>query len=110
MADVELRRQTNNKIGLPQAMRGIVASGGSYSQSWPLEKTLRAADQATGLTVLTDLHRRMKDDPSPPELAALWRDLGVTDIDGATVLRKDAPLAGIRDAIIGTPTVRKSMR
>ncbi len=100
LADVELRKRSGNRLGLQDALRGVVASGGNFGKSWPLEQTLKAADDATGFTVLSDLHARMKDSPSPPDLVGLWRDLGIVETDGAIVFRDDAPLAAIRRAIV----------
>jgi len=100
MADVELRKRSNNRIGLEDALRGIVASGGNYSKTWPLEQTLKIADAATGHSVLTDLHALLKDNGNPPDLAGLWRDLGVSMHEGKLRLRDNAPLSAIRKAII----------
>ncbi len=100
MADVELRRRSNNRIGLQEALRGIVVAGGNYSKTWPLEKTLKIADDATGFTVLTELHTQLKGAGDAPALAALWRDLGISAVEGRLRLRDDAPLSAIRKAII----------
>lgn len=100
MADVEIRKRSKNRIGLEDALRGIVADGGNYSKAWPLENTLKIADAATGLTVLTDLHTQLKDNGNPPDLATLWRDLGISIVEGKLRLRDDAPLSAIRKAII----------
>ena len=99
LADVELRKRSSNRVGLRDALRGIVASGGNYGKEWPLEKTLSVADEATGYSVLSDLHARMKDSASPPDLVGLWRDLGISEIDGVVVYSDDAPLSAIRRAI-----------
>lgn len=100
LADIELRKLSHNKMGFQDAMRGITASGGNYSKAWPLEKTLKVADAATGFTVLSDLHARMKDSADPPDLSALWRELGIAEVEGAVVFRDDAPLADIRKAMV----------
>ena len=100
MADVELRKRSKNRIGLQDALRGIVAGGGNYSKAWPLEQTLAIADGATGFTVLTDLHTQLKDNGNPPDLAALWRNLGVLIVEGKLRLLNDAPLSATRRAII----------
>lgn len=99
LADVELRKRSNNRIGLQDALRGIVAKGGNYGKEWPLEKTLSVADEATGYAVLSDLHAHMKDSARPPDLAGLWRDLGVSEVDGVIVYDDHAPLSAIRRAI-----------
>lgn len=100
-ADVEIRRKTQNKKGLQDALRGILDAGGNITQDWEVAKALRAADQATGTTVLNDLYNQMKDRPVTVDLQEKWKQLGI-EWDGATVhLRDDAPEASIRRAITG---------
>ena len=96
LADIEMRKRSGNRRGLQDALRGLVAAGGNYGVEWPLERTLATADAATGMTVLADLHARMKDSAAPPDLAALWKELGIVESGGAIVFRDDAPLSAIR--------------
>jgi hypothetical protein len=105
LADVEIRKETNNKKGLDDALRGIMFAGGDMRHDWPLESALDAGDRATGTTVLRTLYAKMKDQPYPVDLPALWQQLGIQQ-DGQTVRFSDtAPLAAIREAITyGTPT------
>lgn len=42
VADVEIRRQTNNRYGLQDALRAIVAAGGTIDKEWPVVRVLRA--------------------------------------------------------------------
>jgi len=51
LADVEIRRQTQNQKGLQDALRGILNAGGDIRQDWNLEDTLKAGDRATGTLV-----------------------------------------------------------
>jgi hypothetical protein len=102
-ADVKIRRQTHNKKGLEDALRGILEAGGDITHDWDLEKAFSVGDHATRTTVLTDLYRQMKDHPIEVDLAQRWKDLGI-EWDGTQVhLRDDAPEAAIRRAIAGTP-------
>ena len=96
LADVDMRRRTNNRLGLQDAMRGVLAAGGNHEVDWPIRKILATADKTVGLTVLTDMYERMRATPVSPDLATLWRELGV---ENAPNLRDDAPLAAVRDAI-----------
>ena len=101
LADVEIRKRTGNRLGLEDAMRGILKSGGSIEVEWPLERALQVADQAVGVPVLEELYDRMKAKPVTPDLRQLWKDLGV-ERQGETVVFDDAaPLAAIRRAITG---------
>jgi hypothetical protein len=66
-------------------------------------KALDIGDKATGTTVLTDQYKQWSESPSPVDLPALWKDLGVypgKDRDAAAVLDPHAPSAQIRDAIM----------
>src|ERR1700732_3454589 len=100
-ADVEIRRRTQNKKGLQDALRGILDAGGNITEDWELAKALKVGDQATGTTVLTDLYNQMKDRSVSVDLQEKWKQLGI-EWDGSAVhLRDDAPEAPIRRAIIG---------
>jgi hypothetical protein len=99
LADIEIHKQTNNRKGLDDALRGILNAGGEIRYDWPIEKALTAGDQATGVSVLLPLYQKMKNQPYQVDLPALWKELGV-ERDGDTVRFIDsAPLAKTRDAI-----------
>jgi len=96
-ADVRLRQRGTPARGLQQALQGVLAAGGDYRVEWDAQRIFAAADAALGQTTMSEMYARMKDQPVPADLAALWRELGV---EGAT-LRDDAPLAAVRRAIVG---------
>jgi len=99
VADVEIRKQTHNKKGLQDALRGILEAGGDITHDWELAKTLGIGDQATGTTVLGDLYAKWKDQPVEVDLASMWKELGIV-ADGKSVrLVDDAPVAAVRRAI-----------
>ena len=104
VADVEIRKQTKNKKGLEDALRGILDGGGDIREDWDIEKALKMGDQAAGVAVLEKLYLEWKDKSMHVDLPAMWKQLGV-EPDGATVrLNDDAPLAAIRRAIeMGAP-------
>src|SRR6202171_4637849 len=77
VADVEIRRQTQNKKGLQDALRGILNAGGDIRHDWPLGGALRAGDQAAGVTVLSDFFAKWKDKPVDVDLPGMWKQLGV---------------------------------
>ena len=95
-ADVEMLRRSAGRVGLQQALQGVLAAGGNYGVSWSVDRTLAVADEAVGDTVLTELYQRIKDTPAPPDLDALWRELGV----GSDGFDEAAPLAAVRRAIL----------
>ena len=98
LADVEIRERTDNRRSLEDALRAILDAGGSIAVTWPVERTLAAADHALGLSVLGPLYARMAQSAQQVDLAALWARLGLEDAGGIR-FRDDAPLARIRRAI-----------
>jgi hypothetical protein len=106
MADVGIRRETQNRFGLQDALRGIVAAGGTMDQEWSIERALSTGDKATGTRVLRELYAKMKDAPAPVDLGQLWRQLGVEHNGGRITFHDDAPLAAIRKAITDPPVAK----
>src|SRR5215471_10422283 len=53
LADLEIRQHTANARGLQDALRAIVAAGGSMTVAWPLCRALAIGDQAIGAPILT---------------------------------------------------------
>jgi len=98
-ADLEIRRRTGNRRGLRDALRAIVAAGGSNESEWPIAKLLAVGDQATGVAVLDEFYRRDRATPTVPDLDALWRRLGVAARDGTIVFDDAAPDAALRRAL-----------
>jgi hypothetical protein len=106
LADVEIRRRTDNRFGLQDALRGVLEHGGSIEVAWPIRKALKAADDAVGVPVLTELYEQMRATPVDTDLEALARKLGIERTGDAIVLDDEAPDAPLRDAITApvTPT------
>jgi hypothetical protein len=100
VADVRIRRQTANRKGLQDALRGILSAGGNITQNWEIERALVAGDKATGTTVLVDLYHEIRNQPDPIDLPGLWKELGIERArNGAVQFDTAAPLANIRAAI-----------
>lgn len=98
-ADVEIRKRTNNRFGLQDALRGLLAAGANNEQDWPFEKILATADAATGTTVLSELYEQERTTPVSRNLTSLWLDLGISASDGQARFDDKAKLADIRKAI-----------
>ena len=101
LADVEIRKQSNNRLSLQDALRGILNAG--YSMQTGVDNALEifeAGDRATGLTVLVDLYNEMRDRPKPDELDSLWKSLGLSLQDGNVVYNDSAKLAAIRKQML----------
>ena len=69
LADIEIRKATNNRLGLQDAMRGVIAAGGNHEQDWSIDRILATADKAVGVDVLRRLHDEMGSKPVTPDLA-----------------------------------------
>jgi hypothetical protein len=109
LADIEIRQRTSNRRGLQDALRAILAAGGSMETAWPLEQALKVGDEATGVPVLTELYERMKAHAVQSDLPELWSELGVEPLEGQT-FNERAPLAAVRRAITAAPVGAKPCR
>jgi len=98
-ADVAIREQTANRIGLQTALRAILKETGGYIAERDIDDVLRIGDAATGTHVLTNLYGQMKDKSVPVNLDALWKELGVEQTPDGVRLDDNAPFANIRKAI-----------
>lgn len=100
LADLEIRRRTENRLGLQQALAGLVAADSHYGQRWSMERTLQVADSAVGTPALTELYMQMKDAAVAPDLPQLFRELGLQRSDAGFQVLAEAPRAGARRAIL----------
>jgi len=99
LADVEIRERTGNRLGLEDALRAVLAQGGSIAERWPLQRALEVGDRAVGTRVLEELYAKMGSAPMKVDLDALFLRLGVALLWGVVELDDRAPLAPIRRAI-----------
>ena len=100
LADIEIRKLTDNRKSLREALRGMLDAGISMHTSATVMQVFEAGDRATGVAVLVPLYQKMKADPYPVDLDALWSDLGVK-LDGFTVIyNDDAPMAHVRKRLL----------
>ena len=100
LADVEIRKLTDNRKSLRDALRGILEDGYSMQGSATPMQIFESADRAVGVEVLVPLYQQMKTDPYPVNLDKLWVELGVGFKDDAIVYDDNAPLAHIRKALL----------
>jgi hypothetical protein len=99
LADVEIRKRTQNRRSLDDALLGVSRAGGNDAVRWDLDRMLAVGDEATGAPVLVALRHEQGSRPVTFDLPALWRSLGVS-MDGKRMVYDDAaPLAAIRRAI-----------
>jgi hypothetical protein len=106
LADVDIRRRTQLRFGLQDALRAVLRASGGLSADWPIDRVLRTGDAAVGTHTLEDLYAQMKDTPVAPDLMALWHELGVEPLGSTVRLDAHAPLAAVRAAIMRAPAPR----
>jgi hypothetical protein len=98
-AEVAIREQTANRIGLQAALRAILKQTGGYGFERDIGEVLRIGDAATGTHVLYELYQQVKLRPQTPDLDLLWTLLGVPNDPNTEPFDDHAPLARIRIAI-----------
>ena len=109
-ADVAIRRETGNRKGLRDALRAIVAEGGTIDHDWPLTRALEVGDRATGTHVLTSMYAAWKEAPVQIDLAQLEKELGVRACADGAEFVADAPLAAVREALSGKQPIAAPAR
>jgi hypothetical protein len=102
-ADVAIREQTANRIGLQTALRAILRETGGYAFERDIGDVLRIGDAATGTHVLYGLYQQIRSTPQAPDLELLWTLLGVPNDPKTQPFDDHAPFAGIRIAITAGP-------
>ena len=99
VTDIEIRKRTDNRFGLQDAFRAILADGGTLERRWSLREALQTGDRATGVNVLMETYEAWRAKPVQVDLDDLWRQLGVERQGRVAILHDDAPLADVRRAI-----------
>jgi hypothetical protein len=99
LADLEIRKRTNNTRSLDDALRGVNSAGGNIGEVWGLERVIQVGDHATGTSVLRELHDKMGDRPMKVNLDGIWKELGIAMSDGHVRFDDGAPSAQIRRAL-----------
>jgi hypothetical protein len=102
-ADVAIREQTANRVGLQTALRAILKETGGYGFDSDIADVLRIGDAATGTHVMYGLYQQIRATPQTPDLELLWTLLGVPNDPKTEAFDDRAPLAAIRVAITARP-------
>jgi len=103
-ADVAIREQTANRVGLQTALRAILKETGGYGFESDIGDVLRIGDAATGTHVMYGLYQQIRATPQTPNLELLWTLLGVPNDPLTQPFDDRAPLAAIRIAITAKPS------
>jgi hypothetical protein len=100
LADIEIRKKTNNKLSLQNALRGVLDDGYSMQADTDPMTIFKSADSAIGIEVLVPLYQTMRADPYPIDLDSIWKELGVSLDNNEVVYNDEAPLAHIRAQLL----------
>ena len=100
LADIEIRRLTDNRMSLRDALRGILSDGYSMESDATPMQIFNSGDAATGVPVLVNLYQKMRADPMLVDLQALWFDLGVDLKNDQVVYNAEASLAYVREQML----------
>src|ERR1700683_1197240 len=98
-ADIAIRRQTGNRVGLQTALQAILKHTGGYGFDRDIDDVFRIGDAATGTRVLEDQYQDIKNTAQAPDLDLLFSQLGVPKDPKTAAFDDHAPLAAIRIAI-----------
>ena len=94
LADIEIRKRSDNKLSLRDALRGVLDAGLSMHSSATAMQVFEAGDDAIGMAVLVPLYQKMKADPYPIDLDALWAvTRGGAAKTNRCIYDDDAPMA-----------------
>ena len=103
LADMEIRRKTENRAGLGTVLRGILDAGYDARRRASLVEVFEAGDRATGTTVLMDLYVQNRHTAVDVDLDGIWRRLGVSVNAKLARFDDSAPEAWLRKAISAKP-------
>lgn len=104
LADVRLRQTSDGRQSLDTALAALHNCCMQTDQAWSAAALLDKLDELTGTDVFAGLLRQQVSSPDFPDLSDLYRELGLRPVGSGAVLRSDAPLSGLRDAIMRAGT------
>jgi hypothetical protein len=100
LADLAIRRASNGAKGLDDCLGGVLWTGLDAGQRASVADYAAACDRATGTAAMSTLVDRHFTRAEPVDLAALWRELGVSMVGSRIVLDDSAPSAQWRKMIV----------
>lgn len=101
IADVQIRQETKNRLGLEDALVSIARQGGTAASDWSADDAVSAGDKGIGKNVLKSLFAKMSDEPVSIDVSTYLKKLGVIRHGNSVRFDEQAPLASVRRAIDG---------
>ena len=68
VADVEIRKRSENRFGLQDALRAILEDGCTLDHRWQIRDAMRSGDRSTRLAVLSESYEQWR-------ATSVWVDL-----------------------------------
>ena len=103
IADVELRQRSDGRESLDDVLDRLQQCCLPAAERWTGPQLLGKLDSLVSEPVFMPLYDRYADKKGFPDIAPLFGRLGIDIEDGRVVLRDDAELASIRDAMTRRP-------
>jgi hypothetical protein len=100
LTDLAIRRASGGAKGLDDCLGGVLWTGLDGGQRASVADYAAACDRATGTPAMSTLVDRHFTKGEPVDLAALWRELGVSMVGSRVVLDDSAPSAQWRKMIV----------
>jgi len=101
LADLRLRRMSGGTQSLDTALDALNACCGQLDKEWTAAELFAKLDAITQTSIFSDLLKEHVDSTRFPDLSVAYRELGLIPLGGDIDLASDAPLAHVRDAIMG---------
>ncbi len=100
LADIRLRQISNGAQSLDTALAALNACCSDVRREWRARELFARLDELTATRVFTDLLEEYVDSTRFPDVSDSYRELGLVPAGRDVRLVDDAPLAGLRDAIM----------
>ena len=100
LADLRLRQVSDGSQSLDTALAALNACCSGLQREWRARELFARLDELTTTTVFTTLLDEYVDSERFPDLSQAYRELGLVPAGSEVSLVPDAPLAGLRDAIM----------
>jgi hypothetical protein len=103
MADIGIRRATKGAKGLEDCLGGVLWAGHDAMTRMNIKDFAQACDRAVQSDVVSALVEQHLLKQNPVDLNQLWKDLGVSQVNGRITLDDKAPQAEWRKMIVMGP-------
>jgi len=99
-ADMQLRETSGGLQSLDTALQALSACCMENGKTWRAREMFNRLDKLTGTDIFIGLYREYVHEEGFPDMRSTWEDLGINTRHNRVSLTKDAPMAGVRSAIM----------